>query len=225
MTSPTTIVVQAMNEQHMRFDIGRAALQVSSAVQAAPFWCADIRMAAFATMGAAVAALAVGAYTIASGSDHAWAPSMLQTPIALMAAGWWVASVWRTRRLLTAALMSGVFGMVVLAPVLFWWVAPWHASMAAASWWTMTALLAFELLCTTCAAIGFANLLDCRYICDSHSCFRSALVQRTATQIMRGDAGNGHHEPRLGSGAMALHDASLGGAAPTAAVSATKKRE
>jgi hypothetical protein len=223
---PTTIVVQAMGNQHMRFDVGRAALQVSNAVQAAPLWLADLRMTAGAAAAAAVATLVVAAYTIATGGEHAWAPGMAQTPLVLLAAGWWLISagrVWRAQRALAALLAASVFGTVAMAALFFWWVAARHASVTDALWWTLLALLLFELLCVGGGAMALANLLDCRHICDSHHCFRAVLTERAATQIVRGDAGDGHKEPRLGSGALALHDA--GPAAAAATTTAAKKRE
>ena len=208
---PTTIVVQAMGPHHMRLDIGRGALQVSAAVQAAPLWCADLRLVSTAMLAAVIAAVTVGAYTIASGGTHAWAPAVVQTPLFLLAVLWWAAGAWPWRRTLVAALYTTMGALLGLAVLLAWWVLSRTHRMTPATWWTMTAALGFELLLTLGAAMAVGNLLDCRLICDGHSCMRAALVDCTASQLHRGEPGNGSTEPRLAAGVLALHDATVTG--------------
>jgi hypothetical protein len=210
---PSTIAVQAMGAHQMRFDVGRGALQVSAAVQAAPLWCADLRLVSSAMCAAVIAAVTVGAYTIASGGTHAWTPAVVQTPLFALAVLWWAAGVWPWRRVLAGTLYATMGALLGLAVLLAWWVLSRTHRMTPATWWSMTAALGFELLFTVGAAMAVGNLLDCRLICDGHSCMRAALVDRTAAQLHRGEPGNGGSEPRLAAGVLALHDASLSAAA------------
>lgn len=211
--APSTVVLQSAGGTQLHFDSGRAALQVTTAVQSGPLWAADLFLTAQATGVAALVLLIAGAYAVASGTESAWPlPSAQPVPL-LLCAGWMLAA-WRRGRQLMAAMLYATIGTLILdSALLFWWILYFHdmRSHSPGLWWTLTVAVFIEWLCIVGAAIALGNLLNCRLICDGHACTRSALIQRTEAQLRRGDLGDGKNEPRLAAGALVMHDLAAAG--------------
>lgn len=211
--APSTVVLQSAGGTQLHFDSGRAALQVTTAVQSAPLWAADLFLTAQATGVAALVLLAAGAYTVATGTESAW-PLPSAQPVPLLLCVGWMLAAWRRGRQLMAAMLYATIGTMVLdSALLFWWIVSFRDVRAhsPALWWTLTVAVAIEWLCIVGAAIALGNLLNCRLICDGHACTRSALIRRTEAQLRRGDRGDGRAEPRLAAGALVMHDLATAG--------------
>lgn len=220
--APSTVVLQTAGTAQARFDSGRAALQVTTAVQSAPLWVADTFMTAQAAGVASLVLLVMGAYAVATGYEAAWLlPSVQPAPL-LLCVGWMLGA-WRRTRQLLAALLYATVGLLVLdAGLVFWWSTSFDDMRAHSPglWWPLTVAVYIQCLCVLGAMFALGNLLNCRLICDGHACTRSALIQHTAAQLRRGDRGDGVTEPRLAEGALVMHDLAMAGSQ-----TATKKTD
>lgn len=211
--APSTVVLQTAHNGHVSFDVGRAALQVTSAIQAAPLWKADLWLVAAPSVTAAAVATALGAYAVAIDNPGAW-PVPAAQPVMFVLVASWLLAAWRlSARMLEAVMYGTICWFIMMLALLFWWIASFdtikHASPVL--WGILTAALTMEALCVIGASMALTNLLDCRLICDAHACTHAAFVKRTEAHLRRGDLGNGQDEMRMTAAALALHDAAMSG--------------
>ena len=191
------------------FDAGTAAIHVTTAIQSAPLWIAELRSMSTAVLFCAAGIIGVGAYTMAAVDDSIWLLPTIQTALVILALAWLLAA-WRlTRQLLLAVVYGSLASLLGLMIIFFWWV--WTTNEvykhANGLWWTLTVLASVELLCTLGGTIATASLLSCRYTYDGHNTTHSAIVKMTDREIVRGTADIEPSKLRIAAGAIAIHDA------------------
>lgn len=194
--------------QKITFDVGKAALDLHTSLQAAPHWQEDLMwLCAPSGVALALLAIALGGYSVASINTGLSTVVVLQTLMVPLAAAWFLSTftMWRTaiRWTLYATITALIF--VVVLFVLWLTAYRYVLNREAWLWWALLGVFGLQLMLVFGTCIALASLYSLQLVFDKEYTRKRAMSTSVKDRLRRrGHRGDGRSEARIEPGALAL---------------------